>query len=370
MPDRYLADGGVIAFVMPRSILTGAKQHAAFRQQYIAACRLLIDCKQVTPLFNVPACVVISKQGEQPTAGTIPLLHLEGQLPSRNAPLETAKTHLGTTRTSYAPLTAENNSPYLEQIIQGASIAPRCVWFVRPPQAARLVDQAEPLIETDASTERQAKAPWKGLRVRGAVEAEFLFATLLADNLLPFGRRVFSLLLSPLTQDRRGEVELLDVQEASRRGKSLLAEWLRKADKLWKKHRKSSSELLPWLNWQNKLMRQRPRGVAKLVYGAQALMSAPVWWTPGISRPGVSMACRFAASSPITRPTGSRRLTSRSRTIYAPYSTRAAWMRRSSPTRRKARTAQQGKGERHVHRRPFEVRPSRGMIPRISGVGG
>ena len=259
--DRYLADGGAIAFVMPRSILTGAKQHTAFRQQYVAACRLLIDCKQVTPLFNVPACVVISKQGEQPTAGTIPLLHLEGQLPLRNAPLGTAEKHLRTTRTSYAPLTAENNSPYLEQIIEGASIAPRCVWFVQPPEAARVVDQHEPHVETDVSTERQAKAPWKGLRIRGAVEAEFLFATLLSDNLLPFGRRGFSLLLCPVTQDRRGEVELLDGQAAIRQGKPMLADWLRKADRVWKKHRKSSSELLPWLNWQNKLMRQRPEVV-------------------------------------------------------------------------------------------------------------
>jgi methylase of polypeptide subunit release factors len=57
--ERYLADGGTLAFVMPRSILTGAKQHAKFRQRFVATANLLIDCEKVTPLFNVPACVVV-----------------------------------------------------------------------------------------------------------------------------------------------------------------------------------------------------------------------------------------------------------------------------------------------------------------------
>ncbi len=359
--DRYLADGGTISFVMPRSILTGAKQHTAFREQQVAACRLLIDCKQVAPLFNVPACVVISRQGEQPGACKVPLLHLEGQLPSRNAPLGTAERHLNTTETHYSPLTAESASPYLEQIVQGASIAPRCLWFVRPPQAARVVDQTEPLVETDTSTERQAKAPWKGLRVRGAVEAEFLFATLLADNLLPFGRRAFSALLCPLAVDRRGEVELLDVQEASRRGKSSLAEWLRKADKVWKAHRKSASELLPWLNWQNKLIRQRPRGGVKLVYGKSGthicacvldVRNISAWQVHRLPVRGFIADYTtywFETDNPdeahylcavLNAPCVDEAI--------KPYQTQGAF------------GAQQGGGERDIHRRPFEVLP----IPR------
>src|SRR5262249_43348790 len=62
--DRYLADCGTLAFVMPRSVLTGAKQHAAFRERYVAGASYLIDCEQVTPLFNVPACVVIREKAE------------------------------------------------------------------------------------------------------------------------------------------------------------------------------------------------------------------------------------------------------------------------------------------------------------------
>jgi hypothetical protein len=35
--ERFLADKGTLAFVMPRSVLTGAKQHAAFRERCAAA---------------------------------------------------------------------------------------------------------------------------------------------------------------------------------------------------------------------------------------------------------------------------------------------------------------------------------------------
>jgi type I restriction-modification system DNA methylase subunit len=62
--EHYLADGGTLAFVMPRSILTGAKQHAKFRQRFVATANLLIDCEKVTPLFNVPACVVLWGKGQ------------------------------------------------------------------------------------------------------------------------------------------------------------------------------------------------------------------------------------------------------------------------------------------------------------------
>lgn len=60
--DRYLSPHGRIAFVMPRSILTGASQHRAFQQQYVRNAKKIIDCEGVRPLFNVPACVLISEK--------------------------------------------------------------------------------------------------------------------------------------------------------------------------------------------------------------------------------------------------------------------------------------------------------------------
>ena len=59
--DRYLKDGGTLAFVMPRSVLTGAKQHRPFQRQGMTR---ILDVGEVSPLFNVPAAVIISSGGE------------------------------------------------------------------------------------------------------------------------------------------------------------------------------------------------------------------------------------------------------------------------------------------------------------------
>lgn len=367
--DRYLAENGTIAFVMPRSILTGAKQHAAFRAQYIAAAHSLIDCEQIAPLFNVPTCAVISQktemnQSEKPERSqAIPILRLRGQLPSRNSPLLEAKKHWQSAETAYEPMTGQRGSLYWEHIVQGASIAPRCAYFVRPPAFALAIDQRQPQLETDTSTERQAKLPWKGIRLNGSVEAEFLFATLLSDNMLPFGYRRFSLLVLPVVQDRQSEVELIDARQAFRRGKSGLADWLRKADKIWLKHRKSRSELLDWLNWQNKLTRQHPTGVVKLLYNAAGthicscvvdtdasfrwqIHDLPVrgfiadyvtYWLETTDIDEGHYLCAVL-NAPFVD------------TAIKPYQTKGAF------------GAQHGHGERHIHRRPFEVLP----IPRYN----
>ncbi|MCY4539403.1 MAG: N-6 DNA methylase, partial [Chloroflexi bacterium] len=58
--DRYLKDGGTLAFVMPRSVLTGAKQHRPFQRQGMTR---ILDVGNVSPLFNVPAAVLITSDG-------------------------------------------------------------------------------------------------------------------------------------------------------------------------------------------------------------------------------------------------------------------------------------------------------------------
>jgi hypothetical protein len=226
-----------------------------------------------------------------------------------------------------------------------------------------VVDQRRPQLETDTSTERQAKAPWKGIRLSGSVETEFLFATLLSDNMLPFGRRRFSLLVLPLVQDKRGEVELIDADAAVRRGKIGLADWLRKAAKIWLKHRKSMLELLDRLNWQQTLTSQHPTGVVKLLYNEAGThvcscvvdtSGASNWQIHGLPVRGFIadyVTYRLETVDPeeahylccvLNAPMVDAAI--------KPYQTKGAF------------GAQHGKGERHIHRRPFEVLP----IPRYN----
>jgi hypothetical protein len=96
--DAYLKKDGVIAFVMPRSVLTGAKQHKRF-QEFLQGYQLpptqlekLLDVEEVSPLFNVPACVLIAQKHGQVEKVAVKIL--KGELPSKNVGWSTAKAEL------------------------------------------------------------------------------------------------------------------------------------------------------------------------------------------------------------------------------------------------------------------------------------
>lgn len=371
--DRYLAPGATLAFVMPRSVLTGAKHHESFQRRYVARCRRLIDCERVEPLFNVPACVVISAGPEPVPAGSEPekdrrirSLHLSGQLPSRNASYGEAQTRLRKTENDYASQPATEPSPYWGEVTQGASLAPRCAWFVTPPESALLIDQRRPYLVTDASTERQAKPPWKGIRMEGGVESDFLFATLLSDHMVPFGWRGLSLVALPLVQGEAGRGRLLDARAAIRLGKAGLNRWLRDAQSVWESHAKPSGrirDIYERLDYGQCLTRQRPSGVVKLLYGKSGthlcacavdardparfkVHTLPVrgfiadyvtYWLEAKSVAEAHYLCAVLNAARVDE-------------AIKPFQTKGAF------------GARHGKGQRDIHRRPFEVVP----IPRFS----
>ena len=98
--DLYLNDGGTIAFVMPRSVMV-AQQHAQFTGMSWAkksgiltlALRRVLDLEGVTPLFNVPACVLVVEKGPE-TAYPVNGHVLSGDLLVKNLPLTEARQHL------------------------------------------------------------------------------------------------------------------------------------------------------------------------------------------------------------------------------------------------------------------------------------
>src|SRR5262249_53951579 len=130
--DRYLEERGTLAFIMPRSILTGAKQHARFQGRYLAEAALLIDCEQVEPLFRMPACVVFwTNRVEGSSNGSvtaIPQVALSGRLRSRNTSYQEAMAKLAQSESTHAARTGNERSPYWSSIIQGADIVPRNFW--------------------------------------------------------------------------------------------------------------------------------------------------------------------------------------------------------------------------------------------------
>lgn len=271
--DRYLKEDpeATIAFVMPRSVLTGAKQHARFQEFGFAK---IIDLQGVEPLFKVPACVLIRRRDERANrTEDIPTQLVRATLPEKNLSLKEAKGYLSTHSERYSPPRAQDGSPYLDRFVQGATLVPRCFWFVRPAPRARVISPTRPYVETDPEIEAQGKPPWKGLRLEGRVEADFLYATLLATHLIPFGARKFHLVVLPLRRERRGrrtEVQMVDRSGAVRLGKIGLAQWLQKAEELWEEHKKETTEssLCEYLDYHGKLTSQRVDAPYVLVYNA------------------------------------------------------------------------------------------------------
>jgi hypothetical protein len=265
--DRYVAPGGTIAFVMPKSVLTGAKQHQRFQRSGFNG---LIDLEQVTPLFNVPACVVMRRGARRP-ARPIPMLELAGHLPRKNVGWAEAGALLEERRGSYSPREPAVRSPYFVSARAGASVYPRCFWFVRPTYRGGLgvTDQRLPYLETTPDIQRDAKPSWKGMRFHGEVEADFLYATVLGQDLLPFGLRKLELVVLPLLRGKGpGPPELLTRETADLRGYLHLAAWLEQVEAAWAARRKTSTDrtLCERLDYQRKLTQQTLKGCYKVLW--------------------------------------------------------------------------------------------------------
>lgn len=226
----------------------------------------------------------------------VPTLQLQGQLPSRNASLREAEAAWRSAAVPFSPLRPKEPSLYWKDVVQGASLVPGCVWFAQPPPEAIVIPERRPNLDTDPSTHRQAKPPWKVKNLTGGVEWDFLYATLLSDHMLPFGWRKLSLVVLPVVQAPDGRLQMLEMLDAVRRGKMGLADWVRKAEALGLEHRKSEANLRDWIDWQGKLTRQRATRTLKVLYNRQGSHVAPASSTRATPRIGKSASLGCAGS--------------------------------------------------------------------------
>jgi len=267
--DLYLKKGGIIAFVMPRSVLAGTIHHINFRKFRTPPIKLIkvIDLEEVTPLFNMPSCVLIGLKNGTTKYPVLSERYI-GELPDRNAKFSEAKAGLSTKACKYIPpdFSAEP-SYYYDKFKVGASIFPRSLYFVD------IISHANSLATVKTSLEiyQIVKEPWQ-IVLEGIIDDDFLYATLLAWEIIPFGYIKLHPVILPIKEHSNG-YRLLDSNELQRTGFTGAEEWFKKAEEIWCKSRTKKSEkrfpsLLDRLNYNNLLTNQNSSKRYVVLYNA------------------------------------------------------------------------------------------------------
>lgn len=286
----YLKQGGTIAFVLPRSVFSG-DQHDDFRQARFGRVGLELidiwDLERVKPLFKVPSCVLFAQKRrdskfEYPIRGE----EVRGQLQGRNAGLAEAEERLTVHEVEYflsrlgkrsfwstvEAIRTDRPSHYAKGFRQGATVVPRAFWFVEVKASSLGFNPSLPPLETAKRARQHAKAPYKGVVLEGNVEKQFLYATLLSTDLLPFGRLEYRLIVLPI--EACGDAyNLVHADQARGEGFFHLARWLEQAEDEWQERRSAKAQridVLGWLNYRRKLTSQNPQAQYRVLYPTSA----------------------------------------------------------------------------------------------------
>lgn len=283
--ERYLKQGGTIAFVLPFAALN-RPAFAGLRRGIFGSVQVRVeeawDLARVRPIFGssavgtTSACVVIGRREE---AGPLParIERFAGILPRRDAHEAEADHALRRVFEPWPPVTTlAGASPYRARFKQGATMVPRRFFLVEREPASRLgLNPAAPRVR--GRTTSLDKAPWREVEPpRGPVEVEFLRPLLLGESIAPFRLLAPALAVVPV----EGDV-LLDSAAAADAGHRRLAAWLRDIEAKWQAHCSKGADgkprmtLVQQIDHMRKLSMQLPGNGLKVVYNkAGTLLSA------------------------------------------------------------------------------------------------
>lgn len=194
--DLYLKDGGIIGMVMPHSALQTGQYRKWRTGRWNARQQLRTlsvdfgvkgawDLERLEPntFFPVPSCVAFARRtGEvgEATALSGGVERWIGEAGSSNVRRERA----GITDTSEV-----GESPYAGYSRQGASIVPRCLFFVNEIEN-RAVIQAGQTITVNPRRGSQDKAPWKNLDLseisEQTIETSHVYDVHLGETVVPY----------------------------------------------------------------------------------------------------------------------------------------------------------------------------------------
>jgi hypothetical protein len=273
--QQFLKPGGTIAFVLPKTVILPAKQHAKFQGQGFSQ---LHDFTDVAPLFNVRTCLVV--RGPDARKNRIPRTKWAGGLPKRNINLADARPCLTSERDKFSFLAVGRpQSPYFDEFLNGANLYPRCPIFVAPPEDRPLLADV-PFLATSEEAWKDSKPNWR-LRLNGQVEKQLLFGTVLAKDLIPFAVRKLSLVILPLKETSHHDLKILNSTALLDEGFEHAHDWFRKAEKLWEQKRKDDGMTLQeTLDFNGKLTEQSLRAKFIVLYNKSGTNLSAAMLTP------------------------------------------------------------------------------------------
>lgn len=292
VPDSDTLGGIRLGFVMPRSIFT-AHHHRNLRQGvYRTRFQVaeLWDLDGVSPLFNVPACVLFAssapKQPSEPKSGFL----VEGELEAKDISLEDAESDLSFSNVKFelaylgkrsawrvkddeAEPSAGGKNAYVTEFRQGAILYPQVLMVVEPDEDLDGDLPAVLRVRTSPDAIATAKIKTKK-RVNHLVDSATLFFTAAADHIVPFT------LLPPLwmvvlpTTSRPGKKHFGATDSNSLRLAGLVhtADWLDWAEAAWRRLRKDGDKtaLSDRLDYLHQLSAQSTMRRYVVIYTAAA----------------------------------------------------------------------------------------------------
>ena len=203
--DLYLKQGGVIGFVMPHSALQ-AGQHSKWRTGTWKSpsrrgpgrdrapgfwlsvefdYKTAWDLEQLEPntFFPIPACVVFARNTGQSEIAA-PLAGMVEQWHGKEGADDVSRLPVGITDTG-----ATGDSPYAQLSRQGATIVPRCLFFVNETENTAII-QAAQTVTVNPRRGSQDKAPWKDLDLTAitgqTIQRTHLFDVHLGETVAPY----------------------------------------------------------------------------------------------------------------------------------------------------------------------------------------
>jgi type I restriction-modification system DNA methylase subunit len=294
-----------LGFVMPRAVLNADQHQNLIRRDYKSDAKFRLtgywDLWDVSPLFNVPACVLFAQR--YPTPGNpkdkLPVLEWEGTLPGRDVNWDTAKSklksvektgrviYLGTRAAlSTAPGASAPSKPskYQEVFKQGATIVPRSIYFVQIDNldGKRDLDNSYWAV-TEPEQAKQAKKPYTDVKMEGQVEGRFIYSTAVSRHLVPYSLVGTVKVVLPI-EEKHGALHVLTAAELTAKGYRKFGKWMQEAEHLWNTKRKDKADkqnLYERLDYQKELTRQDLKQRYLVLYNHSGMNVAAAFFDRG-----------------------------------------------------------------------------------------